>query len=85
MRLSAQIVYFIRRHLAHYASQVRGISQIAVVENQLPVINMWSLVQVVNALRIKLRRTALYTVYLVTLTQKELCKVSAILARNTGD
>ena len=57
--LSAQVIYFIRLCFLHDADEVAGVAQVAIVQLEVGVLDMWVLVNVVNALGVEQRRTTL--------------------------
>jgi hypothetical protein len=55
------------------------------MQHEVAVVDVWVLVQVVNAVCVEQRGAALDAVHLITLVQQELSQVRAILAGDTRD
>jgi hypothetical protein len=85
MRLGREVVDLVRLHLLDDAHQAGRIGQIAVVQHELAVVDVRVFVQVVDAVGVEQRRTALDAVDFVALLQQELGKVGAVLAGDAGD
>jgi len=83
--LRRQVVDLVRPHFLHHANQVGGIGQVAVVQDQAPVLGMGVLVEVIDAVGVEQRSAALDAVHLVALGQQQLGQVHAILAGDAGD
>jgi hypothetical protein len=85
MALCRQVIDLVGLHLLQDPGQAAAIGQIAVMENEVPILHMWILVQVVNAIGIEQRRTPLDAVHLVTLLQEELSQIGSILPGHTSN
>ncbi|MCY1303930.1 hypothetical protein D9M68_908580 [compost metagenome] len=67
MGLSAQIVHLVRLHLLDNSSQVGGIAQVTVMQNEVSIVNVRVLVDVIHALSIEGGSTALDAVDFIAL------------------
>ena len=59
MALCAEVIDFIRLSFLHDAYEVTGVAQVAIVQLEVGVLDVRVLVDVVNALGVEQRRTAL--------------------------
>ena len=82
MGLRTQVIDLIWLNIADQPSEVRSVSQVAVVQLEAGIGGVGVLVEVINSLGIQGRRTPLDPVNLVALIEQELRKVGAILARD---
>src|ERR1700733_8221842 len=82
MALCSQVVDFVGLRLLHDVDQARGVSHIPIVEHQPALFLMWILIEMVNTIGVQQRTTALDAVYFISLVEKELREICAIL---TGD
>ena len=85
MAHGGQIVDFVWLNLLDDADEIGGVGQIAVVQNEIAVADVWILIQVVNAIRIEQRRAALDAVDHIAFAEQKLCQIGAILAGYSGD
>ena len=83
--LGTEVVHLVRLHFLEDAGQVGSVGQVAVVQNEVLLVDMRILVNVVDPLGVKHGGTALDTVHFVALFKQEFCKVGAVLAGDTGD
>ena len=65
--------------------QVRGVGQVAVVQDEFAVIDVRILIQMIDAVGIKQRGAALDAVHDVALLQQKFSQISAVLASDAGD
>ena len=84
MGLRTQVIDLIWLNIADQPSEVRSVSQVAVVQLKAGIGGVGVLVEVINSLGIQRRRTPLDPVNLVALIEQELRKVGAILARDAS-
>ncbi|MNR49913.1 hypothetical protein D3C85_1693600 [compost metagenome] len=82
MGLRAEVINLVRLHFLDDTGQVGGVGQVAVMKNELLVINVRILIYMVDALSVERRSTTLDAVDFVALLQQELCEVGTVL---TGD
>ena len=66
-------------------NQIRRIGQVAVVKDQPAIACMGILVQVINAIRIERRGAALDAVDFISLVEKELGEIGAVLPGHPSD
>lgn len=69
MGLSAQIIDFVAFNLAQNTCEFRGIRQIAIVQLEPGVIDVWVFVNVINSRRIEHRRATFDAMHLIALGQ----------------
>lgn len=72
MALGAEVIDFIGLRFLHDADQVAGVAEVAIVQLEVGVLDVRVLVDVVNALGVEQRSTALDTVNDVALLQQKL-------------
>ena len=84
VRLRTQIIDLVWLNVADQPSEVRGVSQVAVVQLEAGIGGVRVLVEVINSLGIQRRRTPLDPVNLIALIEQELRKVGPILASYAG-
>ena len=75
----------VRLHFLDHANQIRGVCKVAVVQLEPHVVLVRVAIQVVNAIRIEERRTALDAVHFIALLKQEFRQVRAVLAGDAGD
>ena len=85
MTLGGEVVDLIGLNLLHDADEVGAVHEVAIVQLQTNVVFVRILIEVVNAVRVELRRTALDAVDFVALVKQEFREVRAVLARDAGD
>lgn len=85
VRLSAQVVDLVGLYLLQDTRQVRGIGQVAIVQDQLLIIGMRILVDMVDTLGVERRRTTLNAVNLIAFGQEKLSQIGSILSGNAGN
>jgi hypothetical protein len=85
MTLCGKVVDLVRLNVLYDARQATGIGQVTVVQKELAIRRMWILVEMVNAIGLEQRRPPPDTVDDVSLFQKKLGQIRAILAGNAGD
>ncbi|MCY1422674.1 hypothetical protein D9M71_383660 [compost metagenome] len=85
MGLCSEVVHLIRLHFLDDASEIGGIGQVAVVQDEILVVDMRILVDVVHTLGVEGGSAALDAVDFVALFQQEFCEVGAVLAGDTGN
>ena len=83
--LGREVVNLIRLDFLNDADEVGAVYQVAVVQLQTHIVFVRILVEVVNAICVELRRTALDAVDFVALLKQEFGQVRAVLARDAGD
>lgn len=77
MALRREVVDFVRLHILNNADEVRGIGQIAVVQDKPPIRLMRILIQVVNPLGVEGGRPAFAAMHDIALVQQKLaCALS---------
>jgi hypothetical protein len=81
----AQVVDLVRLDFAHDAIQVRGVGQVAIVQEEILVLDVGILVDVVDAFGVEQRSPALDAVDFVTLREQQFGQVGTILSRHTRD
>ena len=79
-----EVVYLVRLHLLHYAGDVHRISHIAVVQDEIAMLQVRILVDMVYPLGIEHRCTALDAMNDVSLLQKILAQVGSVLSGHAG-
>src|SRR5262249_51125555 len=85
MALSSKVVQLIRLNLLNNACEAARICHISIVEDELPVLGVWILIQMVDAVRVEEGGSPFDPMHFISLVQEELRHVSAVLARNTGN
>ena len=85
MALGGQVVDLVGLHLLNDANQAGRVSQVAMVQDELAVFDVWVLVQVVNAVGVEKAAAALDAVHLVAFFKQQLGQVRAVLAGHAGD
>ena len=85
MRLCGKIVDFRRRHLFHDVDQAGRVGHVAVMEDELSVGRVVAEKKMIDTPGVEAGRAPLNTVDLIPLAEKELCKVCAVLAGDTGN
>jgi hypothetical protein len=85
MALRGQVVDLVGLDLLHDADQVGAVGHVAVVQDEVPVVDMRILVQVVDARGVEARGSALDAMHLVALLQQEFGQIGAVLAGDAGD
>ena len=85
MALRGQVVDLVGLHLLDDADQAGAVGQVAVVQDEAPVVDVRVLVEVVDAVGVEQRGAALDAVDLVALVEQELGEVGAVLAGDAGD
>jgi hypothetical protein len=85
MTLSAEVVDLIRLGVLHDADQVAGVAQVAIVELEVGVGDVWVLVDVVYALGIEGAGVTFNSVNDVALSQQKLGQVASVLACDAGN
>ena len=85
MALGREVVDLIGLNILHNADEVGAVHKVTVVQLQSNVVFVRVLVEVVNAICVELRRTALDAVNFVALFKQEFGEVRAVLARDAGD
>jgi hypothetical protein len=83
--LRAQIVDFVRLDFLNDARQVRSIRQVAIVQLEIGRRRVRILVDMIDALRIEQRGTALDTMHFIALFEQKFCKIRTVLARHARD
>ena len=81
--LRGQVVNLIWLHRLNDANQIRRVGHISVMNLKMRVGNVRILVHMIDARRVKRRRSALDAVHNITLTQQEFGQIGAVLSRNT--
>ena len=82
MALRRQVVDFVGLRLLHDVDQARGVSHIPIVKHQPAPFLMRILIEMVDAMGVQQRTTALDAMHFISLVEKELREICAIL---TGD
>jgi len=85
MALRGQVVDFVQLNLLDDAHQAAGIRHVAVMQDELAVGLVRVLVQMVDAVGVEQRATALDAMHHIILVEQEFGKVSAILAGDAGN
>jgi len=85
MALGTQVVNLIGLHLLQDAGEVGAVGKVTVMQIEPTVLGMGILVDVIYALGVKRRSTALDAVNFVAHVKQKLCKVGAVLAGHAGD
>ena len=85
MALRGQVVDLIRLHLLDDADQTAGIGHVAVVQDEMAILLVRILIEMIDAIGIKKRGTALDTMDLITFFQEKLGQISPILAGDAGN
>ena len=83
--LRAQVIYFVGADFRQQASEVGGVSQIAVMQFEAHVVDVRVLVDMVDALGVELRRAAFDAVDFIAFFQQKFCQIRTVLACNAGD
>ena len=84
MRLRAQVVHFLGHDLAEKVRKDRAVRQIAVVQKQPGILQVGIGIQMLDPRRVETAGAANQPVDLVTLGQKQLGQVTAVLAGNAS-
>jgi hypothetical protein len=85
MALSAKVVNLIRLDFLNDFDQIAAICEIAVVENKPRVLFMGVLVKVIDPAGVETAGPAFDPVDVVSLGQKKLSQIAAVLSGNSGD
>ena len=85
MGLCTQVVHLVRLYFLDDAGQVGRVSQIAIMQNEVTVVDMRVLIDMVYALSIERGGAAFNAVNFITLFQQKFCEVGAILACDAGN
>ncbi len=85
MALRGEVVDLVGLYLLDHADQVGRVGEVAVVKVQPHIALVGILVQVIDAIGVEKRGTALDAVDLVALVQQELGEVGAVLAGDSRD
>ena len=85
MALRAQVVDLIRLRFLNDAGEVAAVAQVAIVQLEAGVVDVWVLVDVVYPLRVKGTGPALDAVHDVAFFQQEFGEITAVLAGDAGD
>ena len=85
MRLRCEVVDLVRLGFLYDADDVGRVGHIAVVQLEGHPLLMWIVNQVVNALSVEGRRTALHAVDEISLRKQKFGKIGAILPGCAGD
>ncbi len=80
MAHGGQIVDFVRLDLLDDADEIGGVGEVAVVQDEIAVADVRILIEVVYAIRVERRRAALDPVNNVSLAEKQLSQIGAVLA-----
>ncbi len=80
-----EVVDFVGLHLLNDADEVGRVGQVAVVQDEILVLDVRVLVQVVDAVGVEERGTALDAVNDIALLEQEFGKVGAVLAGDAGN
>ena len=83
--LCAQVIYFVGADFRQQAREVGGVGQIAVMQFEAHIVNVRVLIDMVDALGVELRRTALDAVDFIAFFQQKFCQIRTVLACNAGD
>ena len=85
MGLCAEVVYLVRLYLLDDASQVGGVGQVAVVEDEPLVVYVRVLIKMIYTLGIERGGAALDAVDFVAFIQQKFSQIRAILPRNASN
>ena len=85
MALRAEVVDLVRLHFLHDVDQAAGVCEVAVVEDEVGVVDVGIFIQMVDAVGIEERGAALDAVDRVALLQQELREIGAVLPGDPGD
>ena len=85
MALRSQVVNFIRLGLLDNARQIRGISQIPMMQEEPNTFQMRIAIQMIDSGGVEHRGTTLDAVHYVAFVQQKLRQVSAVLTSDAGD
>ncbi len=85
MALRRQVVDLIGLHFLHDPDQAAGIGEIPIMQHEFAALLMRSLVEMINAVGVEKRRTALYAVYFISLVEQEFSQIGAVLSGDAGD
>src|ERR1700722_379394 len=83
--LGREVIDLIRLYLLHDPNEIRGISQVTVVQVQPHALLMRILVQVIDTVGVEGRGAPLDAVDFVPLTEKELRQISTVLSGNASN
>ena len=85
MALRTKVINFIGLRRLNDANQVCAVRQIAIVQHQIAVIDVRVLIDMINALSIKRRRTALDAMHFISLLEQKFGQIRAVLAGHAGN
>ena len=85
MALGGQVVDLVRLHLLDDADQAGAVGQVPVVQDEPLLGFVRILVEVIDAVGVEQRRTALDAVHLVALLQQQFRQIGAVLAGDAGN
>ena len=85
MALRAKIVDFVGLRFLDDANQVAGVGQVAVVQLEFGIVDMWVLVDVIYPLRIERACAALDAVHDIAFLKQKFSEIAAVLAGDAGD
>ena len=85
MALRREVVDFVRAHLLNHPDQCRRIGHVAMVKGQFPAGFVRVFVEMIDAVGVEQRRTALDAVHRVAFFDQKLGQISTVLTGNAGD
>ncbi|MBS1269388.1 MAG: hypothetical protein MAG794_00339 [Gammaproteobacteria bacterium] len=85
MGLGPEIIDLVRPDSLHNSDQVRGIGQVSVVENEIPVPLVGILIKMIHTPGIEQRGPALDAMHHVALLQQKFREIRSVLACNPGN
>src|SRR5450631_1050461 len=85
MALGGKVIDLVRLNLLDDTDEVRRVGEIAVVKNQIAMLDVRIFVEVVDSIRVEERCAALHTVHDITVLQQKLGEIGAVLPGNTRD
>jgi len=83
--LRSKIINFIRLHLLDDSNQIARIRHIAIMQDKTATFLVWVSIQMVYAVCIEQRGSALDAMDLIAFIEQQLRKIGAILTSNTSD
>ena len=69
MALRSEVVNLVRLHLLHNVNQARRVGQVAIVQDEISMVDMRVFIQVIDAIGIEQRSAALDAVNFISLAQ----------------
>lgn len=85
MALGSQVIDLIGLDALYYPDQAGAVGEITIVQLEVAIVYVRILVEVIDSICVKQRRTTLQAMHLITLAQQKFCQVGAVLSGNACD